>query len=1600
MLRFLPHHARATCRKSAPPIQLPHLEAVDAGVVAVIDISGFTLLSTRLFREHGIDGAAKLHEAINRPFERIIRCVDARSGSIVKFAGDSAVVCWSDPVGDSTRREKLLLQSFLCCLELLQLFHSTLFKDAPTGTGGDVVGIHIGVGFGQVHHIYLGQRASEADKRKGGTLGRIEYLIGGRAVSEACAMLTSGHRGEVVLSREFTQALCDALPRFSGVQLSLLSDIHSLLRKQASTTISETDSTAMRIVELAAAERGWDRGEEAPSDDALDDIRALHLIEASIARYLADSGVSQGLERLTIATRPTAQWAMSSTNNSDDQYSDLRTVAVVFFGFPEIALGASSSSTSQSNTSNPIFAAQLATETVIASVEGNGGSLRQVNFDDKSFTALAVWGLRGSAHHRSEAQYAIQACIDFVDRIRRASVQHPGVEVGVVDIGVAMGTVYAGLIGNKLRMDGTVLGATVNLAARLMCTEVSAVYNELGSVRARVRCDEATYRACQDEFDFDTSAPKVWLKGFNDPVSVFQLLRTKEGQAKTLITSARQELLGRDEEIASIDQAVQRWRERNANQRLMLTGRSGLGKSALVQHVIQKVEGDEQTIACVCVAHEMRHRNSFAFFGSMLCTLIFRLMSRDVTPNHFASARKRASMASFGVSTNSNFDSQTLSQSDSDDPISLFLLELVCLTGTGGLGALGAVPGLRWRRHFPVTSGDVGLTLSSLFAQMLHLIEGLRYTIFFVCDDAQWIDQESLGVLQRLFHLCPSVFFVVAGRTREEWSSVEDFDAIESKCGASLQLNPVSASAIRQFIRRELRDFNVSEGLAEEIIKQSGGIPIALHVVLSLVKSDLGSQDAQQPITSSYLQRRATQKRKSVHELDINSAITVQLDSLSEEFRHAVSVASVIGQYFNINTLTEVIRALRAASGGESVTVIEIRHLFETEDRFGFVSHKSTIDDDFCFSHYLVHRGVFLSLLPQRRETIRRVLVDHLITCFNEENDDGVLLPTIIDHLTQLEGETHLKSEFLFKGFISAARARKSAEAFYYRAMLDETNKDYCSSLPLTMRLQDSGLRASLHFQSKEKDEFVATAAELLRLAGAQFTVPSKGAWRLLSSLRKHFHTLKLMQASSPAKAREICVRYLTETFPVAFPGKLPLGDKRLKAVHPCPNLDLLSLAPTTGEGLERLEIMFKAVEQLAYSSMNGRVQGLDFLYLTMALLFITHLGEKTESEKTLWLWRRQCALLGLGLLCYIAGMARANTCFEAATSFDPGPAVSLREMEQQGHYYLIVFVVNLVRKDTVELSDVLLLRNTVDLFKSAGAEFDVISKSSWVSIMTYYIVLGSFSPETEQDGVFKIESLLTSMKQCCVDTHFVLQIQCFAAFEAALRSEFSKAQSFLQSCAHDEINGTALGFDETNKTTVSYILVCVLSVPILLAEQGEPPPEAIDIIQRLGVEFVSHLKSLPSQLAQTNLMASMMIQAFLLGLGLSLFEQDLLDAHQRTQLTAIAVAISTAVRAYARRASHKIFFGACCVALSDATKFVFGKRLQRAEAGLCALLHRCDRRMPEHVRLMLEARVLRLRRICNGSEAVVAGVPGLLKRFEEFDNRCDPDRLRALFGL
>lgn len=76
-----------------PPLQ-PSMERY-YGVLLFIDISGFTLLSSRL----DVDDL-RLH--INAYFERILRIIDSHGGQVIKFAGDALFVFWQIPLCNIT----------------------------------------------------------------------------------------------------------------------------------------------------------------------------------------------------------------------------------------------------------------------------------------------------------------------------------------------------------------------------------------------------------------------------------------------------------------------------------------------------------------------------------------------------------------------------------------------------------------------------------------------------------------------------------------------------------------------------------------------------------------------------------------------------------------------------------------------------------------------------------------------------------------------------------------------------------------------------------------------------------------------------------------------------------------------------------------------------------------------------------------------------------------------------------------------------------------------------------------------------------------------------------------------------------------------------------------------------------------------------------------------------------------------------------------------------------------------------------------------------------------------------------------------------------
>lgn len=89
-----------------------------------------------------------------------------------------------------------------------------------------------------------------------------------------------------------------------------------------------------------------------------------------------------------------------------------------------------------------------------------GGYLRQFLVDDKGCVLIAVWGV-AEANHVDNALRALWAAVTI-----RARLQSLGMGTSA---GLATGSCYCGAVGSSLRQEYSVIGDSVNLAARLMC---------------------------------------------------------------------------------------------------------------------------------------------------------------------------------------------------------------------------------------------------------------------------------------------------------------------------------------------------------------------------------------------------------------------------------------------------------------------------------------------------------------------------------------------------------------------------------------------------------------------------------------------------------------------------------------------------------------------------------------------------------------------------------------------------------------------------------------------------------------------------------------------------------------------------------------------------------------------------------------------------------------------------------------------------------------------------------------------------------------------------------------------------------------------------
>ena len=367
-----------------------------------------------------------------------------------------------------------------------------------------------------------------------------------------------------------------------------------------------------------------------------------------------------------------------------------------------------------------------------------------------------------------------------IDRIAQQSmaaasalvaVTQSGANIREVRIGVSAGTVYSGAYGGKSRRTISILGASVNRAARLMETAAPGT----------VQVDAALADSLQATYGFDEPTT-IQLRGFEQPVEV-RVLRHGQARARDVSNRSLLPLVDRRTELARALELLDR---PGASTAMVVVGEAGIGKSRLLAELRQAA-------------------------GQRLIPLLSGGgdVTQSLAPYHAFQPVYRQLL---GV------DSPVAEESLAARVDRVLKRRPELLPAVAQLGVV--VPVIRGREA--PTAGPPQDHSAALLDLLIEIVvEGLGNVprAMLAIDDAHWFDGSSWRLVAALHERLPNLHIVLTSR---DFAPPLDF-ACER-----IALEPLGADDSLSLAKEALDAASLSPELAAEFTEKGGGLPLFL----------------------------------------------------------------------------------------------------------------------------------------------------------------------------------------------------------------------------------------------------------------------------------------------------------------------------------------------------------------------------------------------------------------------------------------------------------------------------------------------------------------------------------------------------------------------------------------------------------------------------------------------------------------------------------------------------------------------------------------------------------------------------------------------------
>lgn len=651
--------------------------------------------------------------------------------------------------------------------------------------------------------------------------------------------------------------------------------------------------------------------------------------------------------------------------------------------------------------------------TAQGTIERYEGSLGHLAVEDEGAVLLALFGSPPLAHEDDPLR-AVRCALDLA---------HAADAGRHLRIGVATGPVFVGPVGGETRQAYTVIGDTVNLAARLM----GKVGRSALTQGPRILCDYDTFRQARGQQPFATLAP-ARVKGKAGLIRVYQPVapwdRTTVAEEGRAVAPARRAgapspLVGRREELAHLEAALEAVLQ-GEGRLLLIEGEAGIGKSRLVVEFTNQLK-ERGMVWLFGAGQSIEQQTPYRAWRSL-----FRLYF-DLDEGASPAERRE------GVRR---------------------LTEEVAPEQLPRLPLLNDILHLGLPDTDLTASLDPALRQQNLFLLLLSLLRAWaeERPLVLILEDAHWLDSlswELTGQVARAMSVSNTPFLLVLVTrpmdppTPGAQHLAQMGRLAESRHLPLAEMSPEETVALAT-ARLGLPPGGLPEPIAELVRQRSGGNPFFAEELVFMLR-DQGALEESGPLLEGLPDT-------------VQGLVLARIDRLPPERQLVLKVASVIGRTFFYPDLRYTIEqhtpisdtALRGHL--DALAALDLTPLDTPEPNLAYT-----------FKHIITREVAYGTLLFAQRRQLHRTVAQW----YEKSADTERAVPLLVHHYHQAgdqEGERHYAQR---AGEQAAAQfATSEAVAYFSRALALTPEEERASRYELLLaRAQVYNLRGEREAQ-------------------------------------------------------------------------------------------------------------------------------------------------------------------------------------------------------------------------------------------------------------------------------------------------------------------------------------------------------------------------------------------------------------------------------------------------------------------------------------------------------------------------------------------------------